>query len=158
MNIYEIDAAIASLVDTETGEVRDYDYFEQLQIEREAKIENAALLYKNLKAEAEAIKAEEKALAERRKRAEANAERVKGYVESALNGEKYKTAKVAVSYRKSTFVEIEDGFIGWAAHNHDSLLRYAAPEPNKSAIAQYLTDGGECPYAQIIERNNMSIR
>ena len=41
MNLYEIDKAILELVDEETGEIADWDAFEQLQMEREQKIENA---------------------------------------------------------------------------------------------------------------------
>lgn len=78
MTIYEIDARMAGLIDPETGELLDYEAFASLQMEREAKIENMALWYKDLTAEAKAIREEEKALAERRKSAENKAERLKG--------------------------------------------------------------------------------
>lgn len=42
----------------ETGELGDYKAFQRLQLAREAKIENLALLYKETRATAEAIKAE----------------------------------------------------------------------------------------------------
>lgn len=158
MTIYEIDSQIASLIDAETGEIKDFEYFSQLQMAREEKIENAMLLYKNVRAEAEAIKAEEKVLAERRRRAERNAERLKDYVTVALDGQKFKTAKASASFRKSSYVEIDEDFIGWAAKNQESLLRYAAPEPNKSAIAQFLEDGGKCPCARVVERTNLVIK
>ena len=58
MTIYDIDSAIAALVDPETGELGDYEAFQRLQLAREAKIENLALLYKETRATAEAIKAE----------------------------------------------------------------------------------------------------
>ena len=81
MTIYEIDARMAGLIDPETGELLDYEAFASLQMEREAKIENMALWYKDLTAEAKAIREEEKALAERRKSAENKAERLKGYLD-----------------------------------------------------------------------------
>lgn len=108
MTIYEIDARIAELIDPETGELLDYEAFASLQMEREAKIENMALWYKDLTAEAKAIREEEKALAERRRSAENKAERLKGYLDEALAGESYKSAKVAVSYRRSKAVELAD--------------------------------------------------
>ena len=108
MTIYEIDNRIAGLVDPETGELLDYEAFAELQMEREAKIENMALWYKDLTAEAKAIREEEKALAERRKSAENKAERLKAYLDEALAGESYKTSRVAVSYRKSTAVEVSN--------------------------------------------------
>ena len=43
MNIYEIDNAMFSLIDEETGEIKDFEAFEELQMQKEEKIENAAL-------------------------------------------------------------------------------------------------------------------
>ena len=48
MNIYEIDNAMFFLVDEETGEIKDYEAFEEMQMIPEEKIENTALWYKNL--------------------------------------------------------------------------------------------------------------
>lgn len=158
MKLYEIDSQIASLIDAETGEVKDWDYFEQLQMAREEKVENTILFYKDLAAEAEALRTEEKVLAERRRKAERNKERLKEYIAYALDGQKFKSPKATASYRKSHVIEIDEDFIGWAAKNHESLLRYAAPEPNKSAIAQYLEEGGECPCARVVERTNLIIK
>lgn len=66
MTIYDIDSAIAALIDPETGELGDYEAFQRLQLAREAKIENLALLYKEVRATAEAIKAETEKLIQRR--------------------------------------------------------------------------------------------
>lgn len=138
MNIYEIDAAILSLVDEETGEIKDFEEFANLQMERETKVENIALWYKNLIAEGKAIREEEKTLAERRRICENKAERLKAYLSEILQGNKFKTAKVAVSYRKSTAVDIEPDFIEWAKNKADDLLIYKMPEPNKTAIKDAL--------------------
>ena len=70
MTIYEIDNEIMNCVDMETGEVIDTDKLNDLQMERDAKIENVALWIKELKAEAEAIKNEKQALADRQRVAE----------------------------------------------------------------------------------------
>lgn len=59
--LYEIDADIVNCIDTETGEILDFDSLDALNMERDAKIEGVALYVKQLQAEAEAIKAEEKA-------------------------------------------------------------------------------------------------
>ena len=56
MNIYEIDNAMFFLVDEETGEIKDYEAFEEMQMIPEEKIENTALWYKNLIAESKAIR------------------------------------------------------------------------------------------------------
>lgn len=158
MNIYEIDAAILSLVDEETGEIKDFEEFANLQMERETKVENIALWYKNLIAEGKAIREEEKTLAERRRICENKAERLKAYLSEILQGNKFKTAKVAVSYRKSTAVDIEPDFIEWAKNKADDLLIYKMPEPNKTAIKDALKAGAGIPFASIVERQNISIK
>ena len=65
MTIYEIDQAIMNCVDAETGEIIDTERLDKLQMERDAKLENVACWIKDLKAEAEALKAEKQALADR---------------------------------------------------------------------------------------------
>ena len=67
MTIYEIDQAIMECVDLETGEIIDTDKLNELELERESKIEGVACWIKDLKAEAEALKNEKQALAERQK-------------------------------------------------------------------------------------------
>src|SRR5574344_1732207 len=107
-SLYDIDNRILDLTDKETGEILDEQAFEALQMERNDKLENIALWVKNLLSESEALKAEEKAFAERRKSAENKAESLKRYLDSALDGQKFNTTKVAISYRKSTSVDVLD--------------------------------------------------
>lgn len=158
MNIYEIDNAMFSLIDEETGEIKDYEAFEELQIQKEEKIENTALWYKNLVAESKAIREEEKALAERRKSLENKAESLKNFVNRTLQGNKFSTSKVAISYRKSTAVEVDDKFIDYAMKNNNDLLTFKRPEPNKTVIKGMLQGGFDIPHAELVERNNMSIK
>lgn len=161
MTIYEIDNRIAELIDPETGELLDYEAFASLQMERDTKIENMALWYKDLTAEAKAIREEEKALAERRKSAENKAERLKGYLDEALAGESYKSAKVAVSYRRSKAVEISDEsavISELESSERDDCIYYTAPRVNKVALARLLKDGGAVPGAELVERNNIQVR
>lgn len=158
MNIYEIDNAMFSLIDEETGEIKDYEAFEELQMQREEKIENVALWYKNLIAESKAIREEEKALAERRKSLENKAESLKNFVNRTLQGNKFSTSKVAISYRKSTAVEVDDKFIDYAMKNNNDLLTFKRPEPNKTVIKGMLQGGFDIPHAELVERNNMSIK
>ena len=62
MNVYEIDNEMLSLIDEETGEIKDYEAFEELQMQKEEKIENVSLRYKNLVDEIKAIREEVKSL------------------------------------------------------------------------------------------------
>lgn len=97
MNIWEIDKRMSEimalesdeeLIDLETGEVISvFEALEKLEMQREAKIENAALMVRNLTAEAKAIKEEEERLYKRRKAAENKAESIKAYLINALTRE-----------------------------------------------------------------------
>ena len=162
MKIYEIENAISDLlaqVDEETGEILfDPAQLEALQMERDGKIENLALAWKNLTAEAKAIKAEEESLAKRRKVAENAAERAKSYLEFVLNGEQFKSPKVAVSYRKSKAVEVTPDFVPWAYAHNQALLRMREPEPDKTALKKALEAGIEIPGAYFVEKKSTTIR
>lgn len=158
MNVYEIDNEMLSLIDEETGEIKDYEAFEELQMQKEEKIENVALWYKNLVAESKAIREEEKSLAERRKTLEHRAESLKNFVNRTLQGNKFATSKVAISYRKSTAVEVDDEFIDYAMKNNNDLLTFKRAEPNKTVIKGMLQGGFDIPHAELVERNNMSIK
>ena len=141
MSIYDIDAAIVSLIDAETGEVSDEEAFDALQMERDKKVEHTGLYYKDLVAEAKAIKEEEASLAARRKSVENKAERLKHLLEYALNGDKFSSPRLKVSYRKSATVELSEGFTKWAEEHADDLLTYSEPKPNKTAIKAAIKDG-----------------
>ena len=141
MTIYEINEEILNCIDLETGEIIDIDRLNDLQLERDAKIENVACWIKELKAEAEAIKTEKQTLAERQKVAENKAESLKKWLAFALNGEKFKTAKCSVSFRKTESVEVTDEGLNNLMKEHDELLTYKAPEPNKKAIKDAIKDG-----------------
>ena len=141
MTIYEINEEILNCIDLETGEIIDIDRLNDLQLERDAKIENVACWIKELKAEAEAIKTEKQTLAERQRVAENKAESLKKWLAYALQGEKFKTAKCSVSFRKSEVVEITDEGLNNLMKEHDELLTYKAPEPNKKAIKDAIKDG-----------------
>lgn len=142
MKLYEIDNAILECIDMETGDVIDVERLNDLQMERDAKIENVACWIKDLKAEAEAIKAEKLALAERQKAAENKAESLKNWLAYALDGQKFSTARCAVSFRKSEVVEVTpEGLENLMRAGNDEYLTYAEPKPNKATLKQALKDG-----------------
>jgi len=162
MNLYEINESITALIDPETGEVADIEAFEQLTMERETKLENMALWIKNLESDAEAIKAEEKALAERRKSAESKAESLKGYLASMLgDGQRLETPRVKLSWRKSSAVQFvlpEADFIRYNQGKRDELLSYSEPTVNRKAIADAIKAGEEILGVQLVERENLQIK
>ena len=158
MKLYEIDNAILECIDFETGEIVDTDRLEALKMEREAKIENVALWIKDLKAEAEAIKVEKLALAERQKVAENKAESLKKWLAYALDGEKFSTARCSVSFKKTEAVEVTEEGIANLMKKHDDLLKYKAPEPDKIAIKQAIKDGLNVDGVQLVQNVSTIIK
>lgn len=158
MSIYEIDDAITSLIDMETGEIEDEKRFDELKMERTQKVENIGCFYKNLVAEAKAMKEEEANLAQRRKAVENKAERIKNLLAYALNGDKFESPKVRCSYRKSKRVQVDDGFIAWAEEHADDLLTFKEPTPNRTAIKAALEDGREIEHAEIVTNESLQVK
>lgn len=158
MTIYEIDQALLSLIDPDTGEIGDYGMFCELQMAKESKIENLALLIKNSIAEADAIKAERDNLYEREKAARNKADRLKKYLAEILCGEKFTSPRVAVTFRKSEAVEIDEDFIEWAREKAGYLLKYKDPEVNKTAIKEAIKNGTAIEFARIVQNNNIQIK
>lgn len=158
MKLYEIDEAILNCIDTETGEIIDADQLDKLTMEIDTKIENVACWIKDLKAEAEALKNEKQALAERQKVSENKAESLKNWLAYALQGEKFKTTKCAISFRKSEAVEVTDEGLNNLMKEHDELLTYKAPEPNKTAIKQAIKDGLNVAGVQLVQNISTIIK
>ena len=159
MTIYEIDNEIMNCIDMETGEVIDTEKLNDLQMERDAKIENVALWIKELKAEAEAIKDEKQALADRQRVAENKAESLKNWLAYALNGEKFKTSKCSISYRNSESVEVTEEGLEALMREHEDLLTYKAPEPNKKAIKDAIkNDGLTVAGVQLLQKTSTIIK
>lgn len=157
MTLFEIDKALYEFefeIDEETGEILNAEELDNLKMEREKKIEGVGLWYKNLTAEAEAVKAEKNAMAEREKRLKNKAESLKKYLEYALQGEKFNTPKVAMSFRKSKSVEIDDG-----ANLPENYVRVkTVVEPEKKLLKEALENGEVIEGARLVEKNNISIK
>lgn len=162
MKLYEINGELEKLIDPETGEIANIEAFEQLSMEREIKLENIALWIKNLDSDAEAIRAEEKALAERRRIMENRADGLKNYLAVMLgDGEKFETPRVKLSWRKSSAVAIlipEAAFVRYAQGKRDELLSYSEPTINKKAIADAIKAGEKIIGAALVEHQNLQIK
>ena len=158
MKLYEIDNAILDCIDLETGEVIDTEKLDALNMERDAKIENVACWIKDLMAEANAIKVEKQKLAERQKVAENKAESLKKWLAYALHGQKFSTAKCAVSFRNTESVEVTEEGLEALMKEHDELLTYKAPEPNKKAIKDAIKDGLSVAGVQLVQNVSTIIK
>ena len=153
MTIFEIDKAIMECVDIETGEIIDTEQLDKLQMERDTKLENVACWIKELKVEAEALKAEKQALAERQKVAENKMESLKKYLAFALDGQAFKTVRASVTFRKSQAVEIADIY-----KLDENYLRYKEPEADKTAIKEAIKQGKTVAGATLVENTSVIIK
>ena len=99
------------------------------------------------------MKAEKQAFAERQKAAESKAESLKKWLTEALAGEKFKTTKVAVSFRKTKSVQVADI---WQLD--DSYVKYAEPTADKAAIKKAIEAGQEVTGATLVENVSCSIK
>lgn len=153
-SLYEINQELLNCIDLETGEIINTEKFDQLQIDRNDKIENVALWYKNLLSEAQAYKAEKDVFAEKQKRAEAKAESLKKYLDTALHGSRFDTTKVAISYRKSTSVEVVDQ----EAIPEQYLRTVTTISPDKTEIAKALKVGELVAGVELKENQNIQIK
>ena len=157
MTLFDIDKALMDFeleVDEETGEILNAEELDALQMAREDKIEGVGLWIKNLEAEAAAVKAEKDAMADRQKRLEKKAESLKKYLGYALNGEKFSTPKIALSWRRSESVVITD-----EALLPDNCLNVTiVKKPDKKVIKDALKAGKEIMGAELVEKQNLQIK
>ncbi|MFA6719685.1 MAG: siphovirus Gp157 family protein [Prevotella sp.] len=161
MTLYEIDSRITGLIDPETGEVGDYDTLSELAMERNQKLENMACWIKNMKADIAGIAAEIKALQDRKKAIENRMRRITEHLQTALDGQKFETARCSVSYRKSTSVAIDalGSTIAFLEKSgRDDCLKYKPPEVSKTDLKDLIKSGIEVPGCHIEEKANMTIK
>lgn len=157
MTIYEIDDKLLGLLDPETGEITDLEAFDNLQMARDAKIEGIGCWIKDLEAESKAIREEEKKLASRRQADDHKVESLKRYLDYALQGSKFKSPKVQISYRKSTSVDIpdEDAFMQGDGNHKYMRAKWSI---DKTAVKDDLKAGLQIPGATLKESQNMQIK
>ena len=163
MKLFDIDARLAACVkindtqavDTETGEVIDIEAIAALEMERDEKLENLGCWYKQLLAEADALKTLKTAYAEREKSKRNKAESLKTYLADYLNGKKFESAKVAMSFRKSEAVEFDSQYLMSVPTEY---LKFKEPELNKTAVKKAIKAGESVPGCELVVKNNLQIK
>lgn len=162
--LYEIDQAIEQCImngtDCETGEFKGWEELNELQMERTAKLEGVALFIKDSRAEAKAIADEIETLEKRMDKLLNNAAGAEAWLADVLKGEKFTTAKVECSFRKSVAVECEEDFAEWAvgAGLYSFVKHVETDRPDKAKIKEFLKNGGTLEKCKLVERNNISVR
>ena len=168
-NLYEINHLIEQILDSdlqandelvnsETGEILNAgELVDQLELDMQTKIDNIACYIKNLNSDIDALKAEEKALAERRKHKENKVESLKKYLSSSLQYagyNKFETPRCALSFRKSSSVEIAAG----TELSEEYMNVKITEEPNKKALMDALKNGISIDGVSIVEKQNIQIK
>lgn len=157
MTLFDINKAILDFeyeIDEETGEILNAEALDQLQMAREDKIEGVGLWIKNLTAEAEAVKKEKDAMADRQRRLEKKVESLKRYLEWALQGEKFSTPRISMTFRRSESVYIPD-----ETELDDRFVNITmVKKPDKKLIKDTLKAGLEVPGAELVTKQNLQIK
>lgn len=158
MTLYEINQKILDAVaygcDPETGEIVDSTELDALQMAKDEKIENILLLIKDMRAEQAALKNEIDALSNRMRSTGNRETWLVNYVGAILDGDKYKSSKCSVSYRKSQSVNVFDP----ESLPEEYFRVKVTKEPNKIALKDALKSGEEIPGAVLEDCQSMIIK
>ena len=159
MKLYELTTSYNELLDMadQLDEETFRDTLQAIEEALEDKVENTAKFIRCVEADIEALKAEEKRLADRRKALESKVSNAKSYLQNQLEVaglDKVKRATVTVSLQNnppSVLVK------------NESLIpsHYMIPVPakvDKKSILQLLKEGGEVPGCEIHQSKGVRIR
>lgn len=142
-----------------------FDTLSGIEEEFEVKAENVAAYIKGLKAEADALKAEETTLSRRRKTKENQMERMKAYLlenMQLINRQKIDTPKAKLSIRtnpESVQFDDENEFITRCElAGADDFLRYKKPEIDKAEVKAALKRGDRIEGARLIRTQSLIIK
>lgn len=152
-----LDALERIELDEETGEILGGLELDAIETKLENKAESVACFIKDRRAFAETLKAEERALKERRERVEKKVDWLTDYLSNCLTAagmDRVETPKALVSFRRSESVYIAD----------ESVLpeEYVAVKverkPDKTLIKKALKSGEAVAGAELISKQNIQIK
>lgn len=154
----EIEKALSSLtINEETGEVTGYDAVEKVETDFDDKLESMVCFYKDLLAEIDAFKAEEKNLKARRESLEKRAVSLKTYIAACMvdaEKEKFSSPKCKVSFRASQETIIDDIDLIPEAYQKTKTTISA----DKTMISKAIAEGLEIPGAHVVNKQNIQIK
>ena len=160
MKLYEINYKIRELwdkIEAQEGELTEEDIqmLESLEVAKDEKVKAYGVIIREISSEIAECKAEMdriKGIADKKKR---NLERLKTTLKDfMLNNDmsKYESLEVNISFRKSKALEIEEGV------ELPTLFLKVKTEPDKTAITDYIKNGGEIKGCQLVKKNNIQIK
>ena len=138
-------------VDTETGEVFDKEYLDNLPMEQEEKSRNVGLVIKNMSNDVEQIDREIKRLTAMKKSTQSKIESLKSYI--LAFGCPVKDVAVTIRFSKGReSVEVEKG-----VDLPESFRKYTWT-PNKAAIGEALKEGQEIAGCRLVRKPSVSVK
>lgn len=141
-----------------------FDTLTSIEGEFNEKAENVAVYIKNLTADINEMKAEEKRLKSRRVSAENQVERMKKYLINSMQAigvKKISMLRARITLRlnaESVVLENEGALIRWAMEHDDSILKYSEPEIKKNDVKALLRMGQQIPYAHLERKESVTIK
>lgn len=142
-----------------------FDTLTGIEEEFDVKAENIAAYIKSLKAEADALKAEETALNRRRKVKESQIERMKTYLlenMQLINRQKIDTPRARLTVRNNAesvqFDDENDFITRCELAGADDFLRYKKPEIDKTEVKAALKRGDLIDGARLIRTQSLIIK
>ena len=142
-----------------------FDTLEGIEELFEDKAVNVAVYIKNLRSEAEQIKAEKLKLEKRQSAKNKLADRLEKYLFDSMQKVKRTQidrpqAKIRIKQNpESTVIENEQEFIKWAECNdRDDLLKYEQPSVKKTVVKALLKKKEEIPFAHLERKTVLEIK
>ena len=146
------------VIDKSTGEIiRACDLIDQLEMDLNTKLENVGCYIKNLDSDIEALKNEEKTLADRRRVKENQLERLKKYLADNLQVagmQKFESPRCVLSFRKSEQVVISEG----AEIPKEFITTKVTELPDKKLLKDAIKQGFEFEGITLVENKNLQIK
>lgn len=154
MKLYEINDEIMQCIDMETGEIIDQERLEQLSLAKTDKLTNIALLYINMKADAEAYEKQEKKFSNLKKNAKSTMEWCKATLAKELAGQPLKDdeKRFSITWRTSEKLEITD------PDKVSEEWKKVEVKYDVAGMKQAIKDGAQVDGAVISVNNNIQIR
>lgn len=160
MRLYDIDVNLRALwtkIAEQEGEITEEDMqmLNELEIAKNDKLEGYGVIIREMKSEIDECDAEMKRIKEIADRKKNAMERLKKALQEFMIGndiDKFESVKVKLSFRKSQSLEIEEDAI------IPEVLMRIKKEPDKTAIKEFIVNGGELQGVYLLDKKNIQIK
>ena len=151
--LFDINDEIASVIDFETGEIRDPERLAQLQMDKKEKLKNIGFVALNAKADIVAYKEQEARFKAKRVAVEKALAWAKETLARELAGQKMKEAEFSIYYSSSEAIEIDEN-----AEIPAKFLKVQEPTVDKKGLALAIKNGTKIDGVRLVQKQNICIR